>query len=405
MVYPVVHALKSSNAVLQGKLEITVLALPAAKRTLEANAIKPLGFQDFLNANEDADAIAWGKSLAEKHHSPTIGATFSASAAYLGLNYKDLVLQHGDAGAAELFAQKGRQAFFPVHLMARVFDRLKPDFVVTSNSPRSEAAAIAVANTQNIDNLIMTDLFTGLSGYVLEGKSITFLNEFAKDMFIADGLVKPSSQLYCTGNAAFDRIGGLSCRKDDAWLAENFPRLGKRKVVLHADMPAYWDSVNHRSHIKTEQENIAELDACYAATRANSAFYLVRPHPSQERLFYEKWLTGKPDAALAADCDLHELLASIDLLIARTTTVGLEAALMRKRILQLDCELHTDLPLASMGIAWGVNGYPELASEMHVALTDEKKFFEIRTRMDLALPAGTAAFKIADIVLGKLGLS
>ena len=138
---------------------------------------------------------------------------------------------------------------------------------------------------------------------------------------------------------------------------------------------------------------------------ANRAFYLVRPHPSQERLFYEKWLTGKADAALAADCDLHELLASIDLLIARTTTVGLEAALMRRRILQLDCDLHTDLPLASMGIAWGVNGYPELTSEMHVALTDEKKFSEIRTRMDLALPAGTAAFKIADIVLGKLGLS
>ena len=132
------------------------------------------------------------------------------SVAYLGLNYKDLVLQHGEAKAAELFALRGRQCFLPLHAMARIFDRLRPDFVVTSNSPRAEAAALAVANERGIPSLAMTDLFTGLGGYVLQAGSITFLNQIAQEMFLADGLVDPGiSEFHVTGNPAFDKILAL----------------------------------------------------------------------------------------------------------------------------------------------------------------------------------------------------
>jgi hypothetical protein len=169
-------------------------------------------------------------------------------------------------------------------------------------------------------------------------------------------------------------------------------------------MPAYWDPVNRRSHFKTEAETLAELDACYGAAQANKANYLVRPHPSQDRAFYAQWVSGKPNAQLAVDCDLHTLLVHADLLVARTTTVGLEAAMMHGRILQLDCDFHTDLPLAAMGIAWGVNGYAELPLEMGKALADEKGFHRITQRIDEVLPAEPAATKIADIILSKLRL-
>ncbi|MCO4094605.1 MAG: hypothetical protein HEQ37_13285 [Acidovorax sp.] len=403
MVYPVVHALRASEAFAQGQIAIDVLGLPAATYTLTTHGIDCLRFSDFVDPALDADAIAWGEDLARQHHSPTVGVSREDSIAYLGLNYKDLVLQHGEAKAAELFAQRGRQCFLPLHTMARIFDRLKPDFVITSNSPRAEAAALAVANERSIPSLAMTDLFTGLGGYMLKAGSITFLNQISQEMFLADGLVDPGiSEFHVTGNPAFDKILALPHDKTPGWMERHFPGVGARKAVLHADMPAWWDAVNKLSYFKTEADSAAELQACYTATVANGAAYLVRPHPSQDRAFYERWLAGRDNAYLAADACLHELLANVDLLLARSTTVGLEAALMRKRILQLQADLHPDLPLAAMGVAWGSRGYAQLPAEIERALGDDAGFQVILAQIACKLPMQPAALKIASIVLRKL---
>ena len=137
---------------------------------------------------------------------------------------------------------------------------------------------------------------------------------------------------------------------------------------------------------------------------ACGAAYLIRPHPSQNRAFYERWLEGRPDAFLAAACNLHELLAQIDLLVCRTTTVGLEAALMGKRILQLDWRKHADLPIAAMGMAWGSEGYAHLAQEMASALTDDVAFAAIAQQTGKMMPSEPAAPKVARIVLEGMGL-
>ncbi|MGE0754104.1 MAG: hypothetical protein AB7L92_02990 [Alphaproteobacteria bacterium] len=399
MVYPVVHALRKRT----DALTVHVLGLPAAKHTLKANGIEPLGFNDYLDKEKDADALEWGRRLAREHHSPTIGIDLEDSVAYLGLCFKDLVTRLGLEEAEKLFAQQSRRAFYPLTIMERIFADLAPDMVITSNSPRSEAAAIATANAQGITSMIMTDLFTGLGDYPLVAQHITFLNEVAKDMFIADGLVDERiSQCYITGNPAFDKILDLPKDKDAEWLQQHFPQAGGAPLVLHADMPAYWDPIKKCSHIKSQQEILGEMEACYNATVANDAVYLVRPHPSQDRAFYARWVDAHPGAYLTAECNLHELLANIDLLVARTTTVGLEAAIMEKKILQLDADFHADMPLASMGIAWGVNSYGELVAAIASALKDDKKLEKINKKVKQLLPREQAAAKIADIILELL---
>ncbi|MFO0388293.1 MAG: hypothetical protein ACK502_01040 [Alphaproteobacteria bacterium] len=406
MVYPVVHALRASAAFIKGQLHIEVLGLPAAKYTLKVNGVECFGFVDYLRPDVDADAIAWGKELAKAHHSPTVGIDLEDSIAYLGLCYKDIVTRLGEQEAAELFGRKARHAFYPLTIMERIFDDIKPDMVITSNSPRSEAAAIATASGHGIENLIMTDLFTGLGDYPLKARNITFINAFAKDMFVADGLVDEQiSTCYYTGNPAFDRILTLPKEKDAAWMAAHFPQVVGRKTVLHADMPAYWHTGKKCSHNKTEAEVIQELEACYDAALQAGAYYLIRPHPSQDRAFYAKWLENKRDASLAATCDLHELLRNIDVLIARTTTVGLEAAYLHKRIVQLDADFHADLPLAKMGIAWGVNSYADLPETLKNALSDDKKLEKIINQIKQVLPDTPAAFSIARIILEKVGLA
>jgi len=405
MIYPVIHALRASAASVNYMLDIRVLGLTSAKSILNANGLDCFGFADYLDKKKDRDAIVWGTALAADHHSPTIGVTLAESVAYLGLNYKDLVIRLGEYEAERVFKEKARQAFYPLTIMDKIFDDIKPDFVITTNSPRSEAAAIETANKRGIDNLIICDLFTGMGDYKLKGRNITFLNEFAQKMFAADGLIDDKiSTFYCTGNPAFDKILSLPKEKNPEWIKQHFPQAGNKALVLHADMPGYWDYANKRSHIKSETENLAELDACYQATMDNNAFYLIRPHPSQNRVFYSKWLENRSHASLAAECNLHKLLANIDLLIARTTTVALEAIIMHKKFLQLDAAFHKDLPLASMLTAWGVNGYSELRSAITNALTNEKEFQTIKQTIKQWLPAEPASAKIAAIILKKVGL-
>jgi hypothetical protein len=186
-------------------------------------------------------------------------------------------------------------------------------------------------------------------------------------------------------------------------MARHFPGAAGRPVVLHADMPAYWHAGEGRSHRRTEAEIVEEMEACCDAARSNGAAYLVRPHPSQDRRFYEDRLKGRADAFLAADADLHDLLRNVDLVIVRTTTVGLEAAYLRKRILQLDAGFHRDVPLARMGVAWGVESFGELEAGVRRALGSAEEFQEKLERIERLLPGEAAAPKIAGILLDRLG--
>jgi hypothetical protein len=403
MVFPVIQALRETPAYLQGDITIEVLGLPAAKHSLRTYGVDSFGFDDYLDPNGDADALAWGMELAKTHHSPTIGIELKDSVAYLGLSYKDLVLRLGRDEAARLFAEKGRNAFYPVTVMERIFDRVRPDFVVTTNSPRAEAAAIDVANMRGIDNLSITDGFTGTGGYRLRARNITFINEFAHRRFAADGrLGDQECNYYYTGNPAFDKLQNIPREKEASWIQAHFPDARGRPIVLHADMPAYWHTKKDYLHIKSEAEIIEEVAVCYDAVISNGGVYLIRPHPSQKRTLAQEWVRGRKDAYLAADYDLHQLLRNVDLLLARSTVVGLEAGYMRKRILQLDCDIHTDSPLVEFGIAWGSKGYATLPEEMREALNDDLAFDAMMKRTPHVLPDGLASEKIAYIILEKL---
>lgn len=344
--------------------------------------------------------MRWGAELALQHHSAALGDDLRESIAYLGLNYKDLVTRLGKEQAAVTFQEEGRHSFYPLTVMERILDDVQPDLVVTSNSPHCEAAAIDVANRRGITTLAMTDLFTGRGGYTLRAQHVTFINEFAIRRFKEAGCVATEGcTYYCTGNPAFDKLVGIDREKDADWMHLHFLRSATRTHVLHADIPAFWDAKAQRMHVRTEAEVLEEMEQCYQAARQNNAVYLIRPHPSQPRDIYAKWLMTRHDAYLAGDCDLTQLLKNVDLVVLRSTTVGIEAALLEKRILQLDCSRHTDFPLVEMGIAWGVDGYASLAREMKTALTDNGRFEGMRRSMSDLLPQTPAATRIAALIL------
>jgi hypothetical protein len=400
MVYPVVHALRQRDAYRNGDIAIHVLGLTGAQPILERNQVRSLRMLDYLDCDKDADAIRWGTELAKQHHSPTIGIPLEESVAYLGLSYKDLVVRLGERAAGQLFSEKGRNAFCPLTIMERVIEDLQPTFVIATNSPRSEAAMIEVANARNIPTMVMTDLTTGMPGYNIKAQHVTFLCDLAKDMFVADGLVDDRiSQFHITGNPAMDNFVLSPKAPDPTWMRQHFPEAIGKPIILHADMPAYWDTKNLCGYYKTDAVVREELDVGYAAAKANTAYYFVRPHPSQDRRLHIDWLKGKSDAWLAADCDLLELLRNIDLLIVRTSTVGLQAVYMHRRVLQLSADFHTDMPLARMGVAWGVNAYGEVEEAIRQALNDERTTYAKLSKAKEVFPQKPAGSTIADLLL------
>ena len=396
MICPVIHELRQIS-----NYDVYVLALPAAIKHIQNAGIPFITFKDFLEG--DAEAMRWGEELAEIHHMDSSGIDYQESVAYLGLNYKDLVALHGAEQAKKEMQKRGRQAFFPLGTMAKIFDKIKPDFVVTTNSPRSEAAAIEVANQRNINNLIITDLFTGIGYYKLKGKNITFLNKSTQKKFIDDGLVNPKiSKLYNTGNPAFDKLIGVYQNGFfHAW-SDAFPFVKNKDVVLHADTHSYWDDKNKCSYFKSAEETREELDQCYTAVTKQGAYYFVRPHPSQDINFYKKWIQDKKDAYLADQCDLHFLLSGIKLLLVRTSTVALEALFLRKRVLQIEYEKHNDVPLKKLKVSWGTQSYECLEQELKDALNNKKSWTEIKRLMEINFPHSKAAEQIAALIQRKI---
>ena len=120
MVLPVIRELE---ALLPG-VDCQLMALTTGH--LKARAVRPtLGYKDFLHL-VDADAVrSWGERLSEGNTSPDVPA--DETIAYLGINYLDLIAQHGEVGAADLYREQGRYGFRPLHFMRRVIDAVQPD--------------------------------------------------------------------------------------------------------------------------------------------------------------------------------------------------------------------------------------------------------------------------------------
>lgn len=406
MIYPVVRSIRESTAYKRGELDIQVMGLTAAQPILRNNAVECFGYSEFINTETDAQALELGKKMAKKHHSPTVGVTLDESAAYLGLNYNDLILQHGEEKAAALYEEKQRNSFYPIHFMQRVMDKICPDMVIATNSPRSEAAAIAAAKERGIPTLVIADLFTGIGDYHITADHMAFPCALAADMFVQDGLVDPAkTTFHITGNPAFDKLLDYTKTPDPKWMPSHFPEIALKKTVLHVEMPGYWDTKNSCSYIKTEQDVIEEMEACYQACLANDVAYLVRPHPSQDRQFFVDWVKDKPNATFAGLCDLHELLRNTDLVIARTSTVAVESLYMHKKIIQLDADFHSDIPLASLELAWGINTYSELEDCIGEALSNHEKQKSILEHIKAAFPQQPASPQIASIVREQLRIT
>lgn len=347
MVLPVIRELET---LLPG-VDCPLMALTTGH--LKARAVRPtLGYQDFLHLVDAGAARRWGERLSEGNTSPDVPA--DETIAYLGINYLDLIAQHGEAGAAERYREQGRYGFRPLHFMRRVIEALQPDAVVATNSPRSERAALDVAQAAGIPSIGMVDLF-GLDSdtYVLHEPRpgwTCVISEVVRQRLIARGF--PSEGVVVTGNPAFDGLQASENHdKAERFLAERGWQ-GLKPVLFAGHVEPY---AHPDTPVPAGQALPREVEAVLRAhvRQHPDLALIVRYHPSDWSSYPR--LPDEPRIHFSEPPrePIHPLILASRAVVVQTSTVGLESAVAGKPVIAIENSpaAHIWFSLARQGVA------------------------------------------------------
>jgi len=376
------------------------LALTLAGPYFKAQGLSYKGFKDFILPGDEA-ALAWGRKLAAQYHHPSTGIEEDEAVAYLGLSYWDLITRFGEVEAQRLCQEQQRGAFYPLSVLDRVLDRVQPDIVVTTNSPRSEQAAVEAANARGIPTLSMQDLFGVFNWSQPQADYVTVISPMVRENIVRDVGLRAGQEYLVTGNPAFDLVFDYRGPVSAAWRRAHLPGLPEgAKALLWVDDNGYIGKQTDLLHIRTESEIISDLDALARATKQSGSYLLIRPHPSQQRTIFDAWMkrTAHPHVLFAGGLPLYPLLNAVDGLATYTSTVGLEALLMERPVLQLGYYPGKKTLLLA---EWGVARLAEMPAQLPdmVAQTLHEPIpTHMQTRINEMFPNERAAPKVAEAI-------
>lgn len=375
----------------------TFLALTTAGAYLDRINIPYIGFLH-LDGAQDADVQTYGEALAQ--YLPAGGpVSREETVAYLGLNYRELVREHGQVQAQKLFQERGRQAFLPIHVFERLLENLKPALVVATNSPRSERSAILAARRIGIPSICAVDIFAlqevqwiGVPGYA---DKVCVLNEQVRQMLIEHG--RKPEEVVVTGNPAFDRLttaqaveAGAQLRQDRSWNDDFITILWASQI--EPERHPFTDSIGDSSLPRRIEAYLREFVA------VNEGFRLVvRYHPSEHEIF----TPGLRVEFSPIGEDLGALLHAVDVVVVTASTVGLEASLAGRSVISVDASIFTaDAPYSEMGISTGVKIIKDIGPLLHkLAVTYRRGKLRESTSLASKMTATQKVMQVIDSLL------
>jgi len=295
-------------------VETHVLGLTTAAPVLREAGVPFLGFKDVLRA-DDHVAIEHGRRLAAE----TPGQVDpEESLAYLGLSYADLVAQRGEQGARTAYAEKGRMAFLPITALERVFDRVQPDLVVSTNSPRGERASMVLARRRGIPAICVCDLWLGFELEWLAAPDyadrLLVMNDFVRQKVIDAG--RAPEVVVTTGNPAFDRLVEPRWVAEGARIREQLGT-GSRRLVLWMSHTMPWAPEIRTRIARTLVE---------AAGRHPDWHVVLRAHPSEPPLDFK--LPAHVGLSDPRTQPAPAALRACDAGVTMMSTMGLEAVML-----------------------------------------------------------------------------
>lgn len=383
-VLPVVHELKR-----QGYL-VGVFALTTATGVLKNENLPWFSYRDLPQFNAETRRL--GEAMQDKvEPNPLVDP--EESIAYMGINFLELIQEHGEEPALARYAEIGRRAFLPVALMTAVLKDLSPKVLMSTNSPRTEHACFLAAESLGIPSLALIDQFGALdvdrmsrSGY---GSVVCVLNDVVKQALVSRG--RPEHHVHVTGNPVFDALHSAKHIELARQIRRDYNWSGQDLVVL-------WGSQNEPPPGDPDMPVKIEWALRRVVDQSPGLHLVVRYHPSQKIEF-------KPQSRVhlsAATDPLEPWLHAADVLITRNSTVGLQAQAIAKTLLVADFgQPRLGVSFSALGLAPSINTESELSHALEDCLLAKLRQSEA-TGLPVTLPVMTATQSIAKLLLDLL---
>lgn len=316
-----------------------VIGLTTACEALDREGIEFLSYRSFLD-EQDNEALLLGREIASGM-SLNQKVPYEETVAYMGVCYRELIEDHGLEGAHSLYEHEGRQSFMPTRYMRRILDSVNPDFVVTTTSPRSEEAMVYAASEMGVPCYCVVDF--GYDLYVTErlgrkgyGNKIFVPFEVVKERLEERG--RSPEEIEVVGNPVFDFLGKFSVeenkrafRREKSW--------GDKYVILWAK--SVFDQVK-------QIESDVEKALIEKFSNDKEVKLVFRPHPNDTRDY--SGLDEKIHLSTTEE-PVRSVIAASDVVVTVNSTVGLEANLMGKPVVQVDMlEYSAKVPFDELGI-------------------------------------------------------
>jgi hypothetical protein len=355
-VAPVARALEANG------VRCWILAMTLGYGQAQRLGLNPIGYKDLLHLVDRDKALAYGRMLWPENQHPDVDELESCS--YLGVNYLEWVETHGDEGAARLYAQGGRRSFLPVRFLGKVIDHLQPSVVVSTSSPRSEQAAIEAAVQRGVPALTMLDVFamphdTYLHHQVYADR-ITAPSRLAGQQLIDAGV--EASRVLVTGCPAYDRMRepvdmaeAEALKRDLGWQGLSVLLWAGTLEQDSTGVPPEYYGTGFGVMV---EKRLRE----WVRTRPGVAL-IVRYHPTQYNVFPDLGPQDRVYVSNPTADRLYPQLHASDTVLVQTSTVGFEAALMGKRVLNLAFSprvVNTEYDYSRLGVAEAVRSIEQL---------------------------------------------
>jgi hypothetical protein len=315
---------------LKDSYDITILALTVAGNYLDKLDIPFVRMSDFDDLLT-CEVLNLGKQFVGKSTDSSI-VPLKETVAYHGLSFLDLIDTEGSETLAHKKYEKiGRASFLPVNTMSKILQIIQPDLVLATNSPRAERAAFIAANNAGIPSICINDnvWIEGGARQIAELGCVDLLCVLSQE--VKNELVEKTnfdeSNIIVTGTPVFDKLKSLK---------KSIKIANTQKVILLADCDLPKTSPLYQGitadpllggRIRSELNRLAEK---------NHWKIIFRPHPTQQYNYspYPNITESNKNE------DLHELLATVDVVITAISTVGLEGKVIGKGLVSIEGSVY-----------------------------------------------------------------
>ena len=306
-----------------------IIGFTTAYSELCKENLHALTVSSLLNEGEDDEWLALADEFASSVSHPKVSP--EDTRAYFAIGLKDLAAKTSQSEAIEQVKQKGRQAFEPVETMRRYLRKTKPDFVVTTTSPRFELALLKAARLEGIPHLAIGDLFlVKESEYMaapLYAEHIAVLSDAVANNLVRLGV--PEKSLHVTGNPAFDNLSLIMQDTDRRRRLRNRLAMTDKTVILFPAPSAKISAIGRP--FADIRQVVSQLEQ-FCANHSDYAF-IIRQHPNAPLALPELQHGYLDDGSLLT---AEEAILTADIICVESSTMGLQAALTGKPVFTIN---------------------------------------------------------------------